>query len=512
MKKEKGMLKNMKLLNPKNLEKEVHIYGYHFSWKSHLLLIAGALLGISAVGILFKLKPLFLMILMIAVVFMLPVFILNMYRRMYEQKRFSDVATYMEQMLYSFQKSGKVTTALKETLELFEEGQMREKIDQAITYLETGKTETEAGILREALKKIEAVYACEKLNTVHELLISSEEYGGDTENTILLLLSDIEIWKRRGYRLQADKKESHTDNILSVIISVIMCAVALYVMDTMRNLFPGVTGTDIFQIGIIQVTSLGFILLMLFVLVKSFKSMTVNWLQNGVYEEKVILNSYETVINYDAAKEKRKSLIYAAPFLIAAVPVFFLIREWLAIPCVLIGVFMLFQHRIGFSLCKKEVNNQLYITLPQWLMELTLLLQNNNVQVSIIKSASGASPVLRKELEKLIERMQCAPGQLKTYTDFCKTFDVPEIQSCMKMLHAISESGTGNAKVQINNLVQRVNEMQDMADNIRNENISFKMKMVFHYPVLASTVKLLIDFTIGMVYMFQMLGNIGGGA
>ena len=36
-----------------------------------------------------------------------------------------------------------------------------------------------------------------------------------------LLLEDIELWKRRGYQLQAEKKKSHTDNIISVIVSVI---------------------------------------------------------------------------------------------------------------------------------------------------------------------------------------------------------------------------------------------------------------------------------------------------
>ena len=110
----------------------------------------------------------------------------------------------------------------------------------------------------------------------------------------------------------------------------------------------------------------------------------------------------------------------------------------------------------------------------------------------------------------MTERLQTEPDSLSSYTDFCKDFDVPEVQSCMKMLHAISESGTGNADVQINNLIQRVNEMQDMADNIRNESIAFRMKMLFSYPVLAATVKLLIDLTLGMFYMLQLLGSMGG--
>ena len=81
----------------------------------------------------------------------------------------------------------------------------------------------------------------------------------------------------------------------------------------------------------------------------------------------------------------------------------------------------------------------------------------------------------------------------------------------MKMLHAISESGTGNASVQLNNLMQRVAEMRSQAEEIRNRSIAFRMKMLFSYPVMGATVKLLIDFAIGMVYMMQMLGSVGGG-
>ena len=103
--KKKKYFKNLKLLNPKNLAKEVHVYGYHFSWRTHTLTILCSLLGISAIAVLFKLKPMFFGITILVLGIILPVFILNMYKSMYEQKRFSDAVTYSEQILYSFQKA-----------------------------------------------------------------------------------------------------------------------------------------------------------------------------------------------------------------------------------------------------------------------------------------------------------------------------------------------------------------------------------------------------------------------
>lgn len=508
----KKIVRFFKRLNPRNLASEVHVYGYNFSWKTHLLILVCSLFGIAAIGILFKLKPIYFTELVIAVCITLPALILNSYKRMYEQKRFADAVTYGEQILYSFQKSGKVVSSLKETCGIFEDGKMRWAIEDAIEHLEKGITHSENGLLlREALEIIERGYSCIKIHMIHELLISSEEYGGEIQESIFLVLKDIELWKRRGYRLQADKKVSHTDNILSIIVATALCAIALYVLNLMGEMYSIIEGVDIFTLEIIQISSFVFIILMLFTLTKSMGSLTANWLQDeGLTDEKIVLSSYDTVINYDDSRERRKSIILSAPFLVGSIIALYFGKIWVSVGCLVVAAFMLVQHKMGYNIAKKDVNNELYIELPQWLTEIALLLQNNNVQVSIAKSIQEAPPLLKRELQLLMERLENAPDKLSSYTDFCKNFDVPEVQSTMKMLHAISESGTGNAGVQINNLIQRVHEMQDMADNIRNKNIAFKMKMIFSYPVLAATVKLMVDLSIGMLVMFQQFSGIGG--
>lgn len=511
MKKEKKILKQLGLLNPKNLEKEVHVYGYHFSWKSHVLVMLCALAGIGAVGIVFRLRPGFFLVILMAVVVLLPILIVDMYKKMFEQKRFADAVTYMEQMLYSFQKSGKIAASLKECIEIFEDGYMREAISKAIGHLEQGKSNEEKGILREALELIEKPYECSKIHMVHELLISAEEYGGEMEYSIMLLLEDLELWKRRGYRLLADKKKSHIDNIISVIVAVVLCAAALYILDSMKKLFPSGGSFDIFQVGMIQITSMIFILFLLYVFTKSSRGLTADWL-NGerLNSPEYITQCYQAVINFDNGAEKRKSILFTIPLVVIAAAVFALGKPGIGMILLTLAALMLMQHRMGYHLAKGDVTNEMYLAIPQWLMEMALLLQNNNVQVSLAKSAAGAPAVLKGELAELLKRLEQEPGKLKSYTSFCKSFDIPEIHSCMKMLHAISESGTGNAKIQINNLVQRVNEMQRMADEIRNESISFRMKLFFGYPVIGATVKLLVDLTVGMMFMFKMLGGMGG--
>jgi len=477
----------------------------------HTLTIICSLLGISAIGVLFKLKPLYFGITLLITGGLLPVFILNMYKGMYEQKRFADAVTYGEQILYSFQKSRKVVTALKETKELFEEGRIRYLIEEAIAYLESGYVSMGGDLLREALDRIEKEYACAKIRTIHELLINSEKHGGEVQNSILLLLDDIELWKRRGYLLQARKKSSNRDNVISIVIATMLCAIALYVLNGMGNLFPGVEGVDIFLVDVIQVSSFVFLIFMLYVLMKSMKRLNQDWLQEDeIHSESYHMTSYDRVMNFDEEGGRRRQLIIASLCLIVAVVAFCMEKAWISMCCIVMTVIALAWNHITYNLAKRDVRQELYLTLPQWLMEIALLLQNNNVQISLMKSIEKAHPVLRKELELLQIRLLEHPNSLQSYIDFCRKFDVPEAQSCMKMLHAISESGTGDIAVQIHHLIERVHQMQNMADNMKNNQLAFQMKMLFSYPVLAATGKLMIDLTVGMAFMLQMIGSIGG--
>lgn len=413
--------------NPKNLQKKVDMYGYHFSWKTHAVMIFLALAGVIGIGAVFRLKAGGVVIALTAVIMMLPVLVLDMYHKMYEQKRFADAAEYMEQMLYAFQKTGKILSALKETREIFEEGKMRSCIEQVILKLEFGDFSAGENVFESALEPIESQYQCPKIKMLHELLINAEEHGGEMSESALLLLEDIELWKRRGYQLQAEKKKSHTDNIISVIVSVILCATALYVLDSMKDLFVVKTDFNIFGVGIIQVSSLVFLLFLLWVFVKSSRNLTNDWLATEkVEKEQEISSSCEMVYHYNEKKEKRKSMLWALPaagMMLAAVLAGKLILAGILFP---VTLFLAMQHKVGYQIAKRDVKEAVYLALPGWFMELALLLQNNNVQVSIEKSKNSAPPVLRYEIECLEERLKKTPEKLSAYTEFCKEFDVPE--------------------------------------------------------------------------------------
>ena len=508
--KESRMAKSLLLLNPGNLAKEVYTYGYHFSWKTHLFVIGACIAGMGAIGLLFQLKWELLVIVLIAMFLAIPVFILDTYKKMYEQKRFADASTYMEQMLYAFQKTGKVLSALKETRETFEPGHMRDVVDEAIGHLEDGRSYSEKGALRESLDIVEKEYECRKIKTLHELLVSVEEYGGEADDSISLLLNDVELWKRRGYMLQKEKKKAHTNNVISIVVATALCAGTLYMLNALPDMFNMKAPYNVLTTGLVQITSFGLLLWMIYVYARSEKTLTRNWLkEESGRDEEYVLRSYEKAMNYDEKKEMKKSMLWAVPFFVAAI--YFAVKEsWIAIPLFLVTVIMSQQHRFGRNIARRVVSEELYAAFPEWLMQMALLMQHSNVQVSIARSLDGAPKVLVPELNALLQRLKEQPNALSSYTDFCKNFDIPETTSCMKMLYAISESGTGDARVQIHNLLERVQEMRNSAAERKNEQASFKVRMLYSYPVFGASVKLLGDLVVGMMFMFEMLSEAGG--
>ena len=64
---------------------------------------------------------------------------------MYEQKRFGDACAYMEQLLYAFQKTGKIVECIEGGARNFWEGQIRLCVEEAIAHMEYGHPVGETG-------------------------------------------------------------------------------------------------------------------------------------------------------------------------------------------------------------------------------------------------------------------------------------------------------------------------------------------------------------------------------
>ena len=317
-----------------------------------------SVLGIST-GILFRLSFPFLVLMMVVGFLFLPKLMRNTEKSRYHQKRFEDINSYMEQLLYSFRKSKRILASLQDIKIQFKNKPMEKLIEQAEqhilnTYDSEGDTEFEA------LSMIEQEYPCVKLKTIHRFLLKVENLGGSFDKTIDLLLEDRSLWEQRQNHLYQEKKRKRNLVTASIVMSILLCIVFVRIlpadMDISKNIF-------------VQSATVIMWFLDILVYAKVDEKISKDWLDSGeLSSPKDTMKRYKKITEFDKKKELKKSCRYAFFLTVIAVicGCFHYMRAvWIAAA----GIpFMLFQHKVDYHLAKKKVIEEIQREFPRWLM------------------------------------------------------------------------------------------------------------------------------------------------
>lgn len=487
---------NFELFHPGNLQKKIDSYGYNFSMGKYCAFLLAAILGAVGCGLLFSLRWYLILIVMIACAISLPFLILDGYKQMYEHKQFLDVSDYMEQILYSFRLNQKILLSLKDTRTLFREGAMYEAIGTAIHYIERGAYQYE--LYKEALETIEHTYPAQRLRAIHEYLRTVESNGGACDEGIDLLLQDKAIWTDNVMLLQEDKKAARLRAIFSLIVTMLLAVVFHLVYRSMPEQY-----TIVYHPVTQGVTTL-YLLLNIVIFCKVNRKLAESWIVPIDAEEEKLLGYLQMICNYDEKKEAKKSFMCACVALALA----FLIGLWghfiIAAAVAVVGILLMNQHKIGYRLAFDKVVQEINRVFPGWLMEMALLLQGNNVQVSIEKTIEHAPVVLQSELQRLSDQLKRTPDAIEPYLGFLGMFELSAVLSSMKMLYAISESGNGDAQSQIRILVQRNSKMMDKAEKLSNEKRLAGINGIFYLPQVTVSLQTVTNM---VVFMLMFLGQ-----
>lgn len=491
----------VQLFNPKNLQTEVRKYGYNFSAKKFylsLLLAMGVALGVS---ILFKLNVGFIVLVFITCLLCVPSLLLTSYKNMYESKRFHDVSNYMEQLLYSFRRKRKILTSLEDVLVSFEgdEGPMKDLIVKAINHINT--SDSADNVYRDALDYIEREYDNIRLRNVHNFLIAVERNGGAVEGPVDLLLNERAMWDERTHGFQKERNSVKKNIIVSICCSLVLCFFILFIL-SMESLAE----LNIIKNIIVQISSTFVIVFSVLLFTKVVNKLSQSWLKKeSKYSDYQILKDYFAVVDRDTSKELKSRIIWTVATLPVAILGLVLSNKFLIVVGVVISLFCFFSPAISYNLSRKSTVKEIEKAFPQWLMELALLLQGNNVQVAISKTVDTAPVVLRPELNKLMEAFEDDIYNIAPYNNFLANFDLPEIKSAMRMLYSITTTGTGNIDEQITDLIKKQNVLMDKAEKINNEESLAGFSTLTMVPMLACIVKSLADMTVLVFSLFNMI-------
>lgn len=483
-------------LNYGNLSGELEKYHATVSLKQTLLGYLGYVGVCELFGMYLHLRPWAMVLVALAGCVCVPRLMIHTCKNVYEQRRFSDISQYMQQLLYSFRGNGKVKLALEDVRQLYaSDHPLVECINQALFVLNSPREGEEAPRL--ALEEIEKEYACEKLQTIHRFILRVEETGGEYDKTIQLLLEDCGNWVERVSLSQAAKKKQKRNVTLSILATIAMSGL-------LTNLMPmdiDITGSMGYQIMAVIM-----MILDMLIYVSTNRKLATNWLE--IIESsprEVVMRRYKYVMEYNGIKEQKKSFFLALPFGGVAIAGYLIHIKILCIVGISIGVLMLVQHRFNYYLAMRGLKREILLKFPRWLMDLALLLQTTNVQMALFQSIQTAPAVLVPELELFRDKLLQDPISAKPYLEFYDKVKIPEVQSSMKMLYALSQGAGGDFQSQIAEIVGRNNKILDKAEQEADENRQASMYVNFLLPQLSAGALVMTDMVLYiMMYLPQM--------
>jgi hypothetical protein len=490
MKKKSGI----KYLRYRNLTQELAKYGYEYTPKKALFAYGMIVLVAAIFGLLYKLElPYIAAIGIIGLVFS-PMVILQTMKGRYHTTMFSLANNYMEQFLYSFKRNGTVLNALLETATIFDEGIFHEALEKAIEHIQytTDSEDPE----REALDIVGEFFHCERIDAIHSFVIGAQRRGGDAGGSILLLAKNRAMWAERVMNLQKEFQIVKRNIMIALVATMLICILPLYLLGG---------DLDISSIPLCQISAVVLIGICMLIYVKADKKLCRSWIEKEV-DSTGMGKKYLQVRDYDEAKEAKSSQKMAIIPVILFIGAFIYFKNIaVLVTGVVVVLFFLNQHKIGHSLAMKKVAREIEKQFPNWLMEVALLLQTDNVQMAIRKSMDSAPEVLVYALEDLIDQLEEDPNAIEPYHRFLKEYRNPDVQSAMKMLYALSSGNAGDVTKQVEELIDRNNAMMDKAEKLEQEDKIAGMKVYILLPSLLASFKLMVDMALLLVVFLQNL-------
>ncbi|MDE7434371.1 MAG: hypothetical protein K2N01_00925 [Lachnospiraceae bacterium] len=361
--------------------------------------------------------------------------------------RLQEVQLYLEQLLYSFLQHQKILSALEDVCPLFPEGNMRRCLDRAIAHIRQDYDSN----AQEQLALLAEEYDNERLKNIHAYLLQVEQHGGAYESTVDFLLEDLRRWSERIRVYQEDCKRYMRNVLVAVCLSVLVCAIT-------NSLLPG--DLSIGRTVACQASGTVVLCLDMLLLLRTSKRTCRNWLKEKEY----------------GSGDSRKQYVYCR------------------------------EHRnLKSMLYRRSLRKKMMRAFPQWLMDISLLLQTENVQVALYRTRTNAPEILRPAIEEMIEELQQNPESLEPYLNFLKGYDLPDVTAAMRMLYALSDGGYGSGEKQLAQILARNQELLDKAERARNEDALAGLYGLFLAPALTGAGKMMVDMT---MFLILFLGQV----
>ncbi len=455
---------------------------------------AGVLLMVCCLGLLYRLKPIFLGIAALYWLISVPQLIMTWKRGAFEEKRFADVNAYMTQMGQSFQKSGSIPKALRETMDTFLPGRMQEHIDQALEHMNTHMKEDVRRAEQEALAILEGGYECEKLRRFHSFLITAEMRGGDCGREFSLLERDRDIWEKAVGKYHAQMKFTRNGVTAQYVFLMLIC---VYLLSKFPDYISIIDTGAVQLVNMLQIICLGMV----------FKHVDRRTARSLLQREKKMTAQkaeklLEDLEHYDGKKEFIRDLPFVVLCVGIAAVMFVIGRNTVtAVLGILLVVGMAERHRLRYEIRQSRVRSEIAARFPEWMFDMLLLLQKESVPAAVLKSVRNAPPIMQKELGRISGMLAGDPGSADAFLSFFAGFGIPGVENSMRRLYALNVGCGGRKELDL--VIDSVMEMLAEQERRALKNKGDMTALYAYLPSVPVAVSLMVYCVILLMKVIQ---------
>lgn len=492
--------------------REIEGYGFHYDRKAMIMATVILLMASAGLAYVFMLKKIEFLIVAVCACLSLPIIIRAQFRFSHNNERFENLVNYMDRLILSFKQNPKIISALNDA-EKVTDGEMARAVEDAVRVIENDATVSGAEVYPKAFGIIQGEFPSARLRTLQSYLMQVER---ENSRTYLRGLDDLRIdirgWVTRTYKYMAELQNIKRKVVMIMGISVGVAAIFARVLARVETIMKGtaeivLTGGRIYQISTM-------IFLILFIGIYTLMSTKINgsWLTNDLDQERdrTILRDLDYVLDHDPKKAAKRSLTGAlicsvlipAGILISSRPVIFLGIGMMLLAWMMPG--MTYRKK------KKKVERQLAIDFPVWLRDVAANMNNLVAVRAMEASYEYTTPLMRRFLDRFFDRLQADPTAFEPYDGFFGEFHVAELTTAMRSLYSVRVLGPEEAQRELNDLVQRNQELIAESERMRNEDMLAGAGFLSMLPMLLLSVKLLVDLVIMLTAFLGLTGSMPG--
>lgn len=141
-----------------------------------------------------------------------------------KEREFWNMTSYMDQLICSYKRLGHIRLALQDCCSIATSSdRLYKMLQRAIHILETGEGAKDDNIVTTALSEISLIYNSRRIRLLHHFLCQTDKMGGEVAEALDILMTDLQMWKRRSALLLEEKKTIIKEYLLSLILGLVLC-------------------------------------------------------------------------------------------------------------------------------------------------------------------------------------------------------------------------------------------------------------------------------------------------